>query len=43
MTHFTESAIEQAALDWLKGLGYTILFGGDIAPVKDPKGFYGKP
>jgi len=32
VTHFTESAIEQAALDWLKELGYTILFGGDIAP-----------
>jgi type I restriction enzyme R subunit len=32
MTHFTESAIEQAALDWFKDLGYTVLFGGDIAP-----------
>ena len=32
MTHFTESIIEQAALDWFKDLGYTILFGGDIAP-----------
>ena len=32
MTHFTESAIEQTALDWLKDLGYTIVFGGDIAP-----------
>jgi type I restriction enzyme R subunit len=26
------SAIEQAALDWFKDLGYTVLFGGDIAP-----------
>lgn len=32
MTHFTESTIEQTALDWLKDLGYTIAFGGDIAP-----------
>jgi len=32
MTHFTESTIEQTALDWLKDLGYTILFGNDIAP-----------
>ena len=32
MTHFTESIIEQAALDWLKDLGYTVVFGGDIAP-----------
>ncbi len=29
---FTESTIEQTALDWLKDLGYAILFGGDIAP-----------
>ncbi len=32
MTHFTESVIEQAALDWFKDLGYTIVFGNDIAP-----------
>jgi type I restriction enzyme R subunit len=32
MTQFTESAIEDAALDWLKDMGYTIIFGGDIAP-----------
>ena len=32
MTHFTESIIEQAALDWLKDLGYTVVFGGEIAP-----------
>jgi type I restriction enzyme R subunit len=29
---FTESSIEQAALDWFKDLGYAVLFGGDIAP-----------
>ena len=29
---FTESVIEQTALDWLKEMGYTIAFGGDIAP-----------
>ena len=29
---FTESVVEQAALDWLKGLGYLILSGPDIAP-----------
>ena len=38
MTHFTESIIEQAALDWFEDLGYTIVFGGDIAPEGDPKG-----
>ncbi len=27
-----ESIIEQAALDWLRDLGYAIAFGGDIAP-----------
>ena len=32
MTHFTESIIEETALEWLKDLGYTIVFGGDIAP-----------
>jgi type I restriction enzyme R subunit len=32
MTHFTESTIEETALDWLKDLGYTIVFGNDIAP-----------
>lgn len=32
MSHFTESTIEQTALDWLKEMGYAILFGGDIAP-----------
>jgi hypothetical protein len=32
MTHFTESAIEETALDWLKDMGYTIAVGNDIAP-----------
>src|SRR5258707_7400545 len=29
---FTESTIEETALDWLKDLGYSIVYGGDIAP-----------
>ena len=32
MTHFTESTIEETALEWLKDLGYIIGFGSDIAP-----------
>jgi type I restriction enzyme R subunit len=31
MTAFTESTIEQAAIDWLKDLGYTYAFGPEIA------------
>jgi type I restriction enzyme R subunit len=31
MTSFTESTIEQAAIDWLKGLGYDYAFGPDLA------------
>jgi type I restriction enzyme R subunit len=31
--NITESEIEQATLDWFKVLGYSILFGPDIAPV----------
>ncbi|MBI5327855.1 MAG: type I restriction endonuclease subunit R [Deltaproteobacteria bacterium] len=30
----TESIIEQATLDWFKGLGYSILNGPDIAPCE---------
>jgi len=30
--HFSESVVEDAALDWLHKLGYTILHGPDIAP-----------
>ncbi len=32
MNNFTESVVEQSALDWLAGLGYTIVSGPDIAP-----------
>lgn len=32
MTLFTESIVEEAALDWLAQLAYTILHGPDIAP-----------
>jgi len=32
MAGFTESGIEDAALDWLAGLGYSIQNGQDIAP-----------
>ena len=31
MPHFTESVIEQAAIDWLTGLGYAYAFGPDLA------------
>src|SRR2546428_3020117 len=30
MTHFTESTVEEAALEWLHGLGYSIAFGADL-------------
>lgn len=33
MSHgFTESVVEDAALEWLHGLGYSVLSGPDIAP-----------
>ena len=32
MTNFTESVVEEAALDWLHELGYTVVFGPTIAP-----------
>src|SRR5690606_32263782 len=32
MIPFTEDTVEQAALEWLNGLGYGVRFGGDIAP-----------
>ncbi len=32
MTHFTESTIEETALEWLKDMGYAIVFGNEIAP-----------
>jgi type I restriction enzyme R subunit len=31
MTAFTESTVEETALAWLKALGYTVLYGPDIA------------
>lgn len=31
MSNFTESVVEDAALDWLGGLGYTVLHGPEIA------------
>lgn len=32
MSQFNESIIEDAALAWLKSLGYTVSNGPDIAP-----------
>jgi len=32
MTPFTESIVEDAALAWLEGLGYTVQFGPTLAP-----------
>jgi hypothetical protein len=32
---FTESIVEDAALAWLKGLGYAVLHGPDISPGGD--------
>ena len=32
MTRFTESEVEDAALEWLVGLGWTVAHGPDIAP-----------
>jgi len=32
MTHFTESTLEETALEWLRDLGYSIVFGNEIAP-----------
>ena len=32
MTSFTESIVEEAALDWLHELGYTVVLGPAIAP-----------
>jgi type I restriction enzyme R subunit len=31
-SHFTESVVEQAALDWLEGLGWRVMHGLEIAP-----------
>ena len=35
MTTFTESVVEDAALAWLRDLGYTVLYGPDILPDGD--------
>lgn len=32
MSSFTESQVEDAALEWLSGLGYAVLHGPDISP-----------
>ena len=32
MASFSESHVEDAALDWLSRLGYTVLHGPDISP-----------
>ena len=32
MSHVTESLVEDAALEWLAGLGYAVLYGPDISP-----------
>ena len=32
MTRFSESVVEEAALDWLDSLGWTVVHGPDIAP-----------
>lgn len=34
--NFTESTVESAALAWLKGLGYAVLPGSEIAPAEPP-------
>ncbi len=35
MSNFTESVVEDAALEWLEGLGYAVLHGPEIA-VREP-------
>ena len=32
MAGIKEAVVEDAALEWLKGLGYAVLHGPDIAP-----------
>lgn len=32
MISFTESEVEEAALQWLQGLGWAVAHGADIAP-----------
>ena len=35
MSYFTESVVEDAAIAWLEGLGYAVLYGPDISPGVD--------
>jgi type I restriction enzyme R subunit len=35
MARFTESVVEEAALAWLEGLGYTILHGPDAEQLAE--------
>jgi len=35
MANLTESTLEDTALQWLKDLGYEVLFGPDISPDSD--------
>ena len=32
MTHLTESTLEETVLEWLRDLGYAVIYGNDIAP-----------
>ena len=32
MSHLTESTLEETALEWLRDLGYSVVFGNEIAP-----------
>lgn len=36
MPSFTESLVEEAALDWFRALGYVIVSGPDTPPVRNP-------
>jgi hypothetical protein len=44
MNSFTELEVEEAALEWLRGLGYTVVHGPEIAPGSDraERGNYGE-
>lgn len=37
MTNFTESDVEEAALDWFRGLRYDVIYGPEIAPDQPNK------
>ena len=36
--HITESDVEDAALDWLADLGWSVAYGPDIAPRRAGRG-----